>query len=110
LFFESSSRSIFLFEHDLFGKPVPTFPDHAPEASRQPFPSCGLTEVGWRGTEVATERPIEIGDIAEAVFMSDLSNVQVATMPINQHAPDPDHAVSEDERGKRRARFLEQFP
>jgi hypothetical protein len=22
--------SIFLFEHDLFGKPVPTFPDHAP--------------------------------------------------------------------------------
>jgi hypothetical protein len=21
--------SIFLFEHDLFGKPVPTFPDHA---------------------------------------------------------------------------------
>src|SRR6267154_940849 len=24
-----SSRSIFLFEHDLFGKPVPTFPDHA---------------------------------------------------------------------------------
>src|ERR1700720_2242208 len=28
---ESSSRSIFLFEHDLFGKPVPTFPDHALE-------------------------------------------------------------------------------
>jgi hypothetical protein len=28
-FFESSSRSIFLFEHDLFGKPVSTFPDHA---------------------------------------------------------------------------------
>src|SRR5882757_9069676 len=28
-FFESSSRSIFLFEHDLSGKPVPTFPDHA---------------------------------------------------------------------------------
>src|SRR6267142_7218270 len=24
-----SSRSIILFEHDLFGKPVPTFPDHA---------------------------------------------------------------------------------
>jgi hypothetical protein len=22
-------RPIFLFEHDLFGKPVPTFPDHA---------------------------------------------------------------------------------
>jgi hypothetical protein len=29
LFVESPSRIIFLFEHDLFGKPVPTFPDHA---------------------------------------------------------------------------------
>src|SRR6266852_2049724 len=29
LFFESSSRSISFFEHDLFGKPVSTFPDHA---------------------------------------------------------------------------------
>src|SRR5882724_6975066 len=28
-FFESSARSILLFEHDRFGKPVPTFPDHA---------------------------------------------------------------------------------
>src|SRR5712672_3619431 len=28
-FFESSSRSIFLCEYDLSGKPVPTFPDHA---------------------------------------------------------------------------------
>jgi hypothetical protein len=25
----SASRSSFLFEHDLFGKPVPTFPNHA---------------------------------------------------------------------------------
>src|ERR1700730_9167722 len=25
----SASHSSFLFEHDLFGKPVPTFPDHA---------------------------------------------------------------------------------
>src|SRR5712692_914506 len=33
-FFESSSRSIFLFEHDLFGKPVPTFPDHALEQAQ----------------------------------------------------------------------------
>src|SRR5258705_709000 len=30
-FFESSARSILLFERDLFGKPVPTFPDHALE-------------------------------------------------------------------------------
>src|SRR6202790_578619 len=29
LFVESPSPSIFLFEHNLFGKPVPTFPDHA---------------------------------------------------------------------------------
>src|SRR5258705_12363496 len=28
-FFESSSRSILFSEHDLFGKPAPTFPDHA---------------------------------------------------------------------------------
>jgi hypothetical protein len=28
-FLESSFRSMFLFEHDLFGEPVPTFPDHA---------------------------------------------------------------------------------
>src|SRR6266851_3327541 len=35
-----SSRSSLLFEHDLFGKPVPTFPDHAlfrPDASVQRF-------------------------------------------------------------------------
>src|SRR5829696_9904784 len=29
IFCESSSRSICLFEHDLFRKPVPTFRDHA---------------------------------------------------------------------------------
>jgi hypothetical protein len=28
-FFEMSSRFIFLFKHDLYGKPVSTFPDHA---------------------------------------------------------------------------------
>jgi hypothetical protein len=33
LFFESSSHSIFLFEHVLFGKPLHTFPDHAPAAN-----------------------------------------------------------------------------
>jgi hypothetical protein len=30
---ESHHDLISLFEHDLFGKPVPTFPDHAPSAS-----------------------------------------------------------------------------
>jgi len=29
-FAESPSRSRFLIEHDLFGKPLHTFPDHAP--------------------------------------------------------------------------------
>jgi hypothetical protein len=32
---KSSSRSFFLFEHDLFGKPVPTLPDHALVASQR---------------------------------------------------------------------------
>jgi hypothetical protein len=27
-------RARLLFEHDLFGKPVPTFPDHAPAFTR----------------------------------------------------------------------------
>jgi len=30
---ESAFRSIFLFAHDLFGKPVSTFPDPAPDGS-----------------------------------------------------------------------------
>jgi hypothetical protein len=29
LFFEKSSRVVYLVEHDLIGKSVPTFPDHA---------------------------------------------------------------------------------
>jgi len=46
-FFESSARSILLFERDLFGKPVPTFPDHALEpffdafSRREPVPTPG---------------------------------------------------------------------
>jgi hypothetical protein len=31
------TRSSFLFEHDPFGKPVPTFPDHALGYTRKPF-------------------------------------------------------------------------
>src|SRR5262249_3634700 len=34
-FFESSSLSSILFEHDLFGKPASTFPDHALGSGRQ---------------------------------------------------------------------------
>jgi hypothetical protein len=30
--------SIALFEHDLFGKPASTFPDHALKSSRRLFP------------------------------------------------------------------------
>src|ERR1700732_2303449 len=33
----SASRSSFLFEHDLFGKPDSTFPDHALELRVLPF-------------------------------------------------------------------------
>src|SRR6516164_2051651 len=33
----SASRSSFLLEHDLFGKPDSTFPDHALNAHRRPF-------------------------------------------------------------------------
>src|SRR4051812_11877971 len=29
-FLRTSSRPSLLFKHDLFGKPIPTFPDHAP--------------------------------------------------------------------------------
>src|SRR5437660_4673209 len=36
LFFESSSRSSLLLEHDLFRKPVPTFRDYAPGGFRPP--------------------------------------------------------------------------
>jgi hypothetical protein len=31
IWLKSPSRFSFLFEHDLFGKPVSTFPDHALE-------------------------------------------------------------------------------
>ena len=48
--FESSSRSIFLFEHDLFGKPVPTFPDHALAAAVSSS-SCA----GHRNARVSAE-------------------------------------------------------
>jgi hypothetical protein len=34
--FSSSSLSSLLFEHDLFGKPVSTFPDHAPRPTECP--------------------------------------------------------------------------
>ena len=33
----------FLFEHDLLGKPVPTFPDHALAARRRCWPATGCS-------------------------------------------------------------------
>src|SRR5207244_153214 len=37
--FTPNGQIISLFEHDLFGKPVPTFPDHAPEHDGKPAPT-----------------------------------------------------------------------
>jgi hypothetical protein len=56
-FFESSSRSIFLFEHDLFGKPAPTFADHAPAT-----PDFGIL----RDKYASTTRPVRcpLGEFA----------------------------------------------
>ena len=59
---------------------------------------------------MATENAIEIGEITETVFMRDLRNVQVGITPIDQHAPGPEQSFGEDERGKRRPLFFEQFP
>src|SRR5216684_560139 len=50
LFFESSSRSIFLFEHDLFGKPVPT---HRVVARGHAFPDHALAPTAGRGDAFA---------------------------------------------------------
>jgi hypothetical protein len=41
LFFEASSRSIVLFEHDLFGKSAPNFPNHALAFSADAKPQGG---------------------------------------------------------------------
>jgi hypothetical protein len=37
-------RIMLLFEHDLFGKPVSTFPDHAPAGSLARLPRAGLQD------------------------------------------------------------------
>jgi hypothetical protein len=38
---------IFLFEHDLFGKPVPTFPDHAPGGKSKGLRKSGYVAAGF---------------------------------------------------------------
>src|SRR3984893_17128220 len=43
-----ASSVIFLFEHDLFGKPVPTFPDHALILLSQKVTSRAISESGIR--------------------------------------------------------------
>src|SRR6266699_3936899 len=61
LFFESSSRSVFLIEHDLFGKPVPTFPDHA-LADHTPRPLAGgRGRGGLGGSFQAADRNFKAG-------------------------------------------------
>jgi hypothetical protein len=40
-----SSRSILLFEHDLFGKPAPTFPDHAAGIRPVKTSPCGKSRI-----------------------------------------------------------------
>jgi hypothetical protein len=48
LFFESPSRSIFLFEQDFLGKPVPAFPDRA-LGQQSPWQGKAPSAViGWR--------------------------------------------------------------
>ena len=49
----SASRSSFLFEHDLFGKPDSTFPDHALAAANSPQ---GLRRLLLRGDQIALEQ------------------------------------------------------
>jgi hypothetical protein len=44
----SASRSSFLFEHDLFGKPVSTFPDHALERGTVSAQEPGIKAMGLR--------------------------------------------------------------
>jgi hypothetical protein len=39
-----------LFEHDLFGKPVPTFPDHALDAARTAYTAVMPRESGASST------------------------------------------------------------
>src|SRR5712672_463994 len=68
LFFESSSHSTFLFEHDLRanasrlsrGKPVPTFPDHALGVGFQEVVHLVRTEEAEvTKLQCSTERPDE---------------------------------------------------
>src|SRR6267142_4469865 len=71
-FFESSYRAIFLFEHDLFGKPVPTrrvvarghaFPDHAlaaHSAARRYAAGGSLRTARLQRAEIADELPCAV--------------------------------------------------
>src|SRR6516164_932286 len=60
---ESPSRSRLLFERDLFGKPLRTFPDHALIAERLDLQQRESAEdtwhIGWTGR--MQERLVEIG-------------------------------------------------
>jgi hypothetical protein len=60
---ESDHDLISLFEHDLFGKPVPTFPDHALKKKaawfpKRPFLSYGSLTFNGRFQDVGARGPI----------------------------------------------------
>src|ERR1700704_3446657 len=66
-FLRSLSRSILLFEHDLFGKPVPTFPDHALAIGGGPETRYALTNhrmrLVWGAAPRFGQVPGQIADI-----------------------------------------------
>src|ERR1700677_2747374 len=65
LFVEKPSRSIFLFEHDLFGKPVPTFPDHALAEAATLLDHLDLVAVGVGDKEKPRQRRAVMFEIAQ---------------------------------------------
>jgi hypothetical protein len=62
------SDNQFLFEHDLFGKPVSTFPDHALDSSRRPY---------WKAV---SEKFLSLRECSRSIGMS--ANFSIALMPM----------------------------
>src|ERR1700704_1522931 len=77
-FFEPSSRSIFLFEHDLFRKPVPTFPDHALTPRRAADRTPGKMATGERRGLGFCSRDAHIGMLS---FVPELRHAFASARP-----------------------------
>jgi hypothetical protein len=60
---QSASRSSFLFEHDLFGKPDSTFPDHAPSPANTQAPA-GTAAGAFFHAKTAARPPYDVDDLA----------------------------------------------